>query len=390
MFFNNLNLHIILWTLLLGVVFYDFISIKISFTYIDELIAGILFAYYLLITKCKCKKDISLCILIFLFYLIYSIEKNVNVTAAIWTDFFIQIKPFIAFYSTYNIGINLTDKYKLYIKNICIIITIALIPVGVLGIDCIVSFMGHPSRYATTLTILGFLYILCSEKTRKNTCIMFVIWAVGLLSMRSKIYGFYTISIFTFFFINKPLKYSFKTMITMIIGIVITVCAVWGKFSFYFINSVIEAENMYARPYLYLNSFYILNDYFPFGSGFGSYANYASSLYYSPIYYQYNMSDHPEIGNGYFISDTFFPTLSQFGYVGVCLFFLFWYKIYQKILLKYYLTKDIYNYKICILIIIFFFIESTVDSTFTHNRGMMMMMILAMFLVENDYKRVFN
>ena len=50
---------------------------------------------------------------------------------------------------------------------------------------------------------------------------------------------------------------------------------------------------------------------------------------------------------------------------------------------------EIYNnellFKLTILIFIFFIIESIADSTFTHNRGMVMLMLLAVIL-NNKYE----
>jgi hypothetical protein len=379
-FYDKLNFHIILWTLILGVVFYDYIDKKIVFSYIDEIIAGTLFIYFLI--KKENNKEFFIFILIFFFYLIYSFYIQSNVYVAIWTDFFIQMKPFVAFYCAYSVNLSLNNKNKHCIKYVCILLSIFLLIIGIAGIYSIEELMGHPSRYATALVILGILYFYCSARKKKDIYIMFIILAVGLLSLRSKIFGLYAVALLIFYFIkNQKLKFSIRTLLLVSISTAIVVFFAWEKISFYFITGT-EAKNMFARPLLYQNAYFILNDYFPFGSGLGSYATYASSVYYSPIYYKYGLVYSPEIGNGHFISDTFYPALAQFGYIGVGLFLWFWYRIYKKTVLMYDITHDINNYKICLVIIMFFLIESVADSTFTHNRGMMMLMLLAMFLNE--------
>lgn len=85
-----------------------------------------------------------------------------------------------------------------------------------------------------------------------------------------------------------------------------------------------------------------------------------------------------EIGNKRFLSDTFFPSLAQFGYIGITLFTLFWYRIFQT-------GKKLRNFKIILLIIFFFVFESTSDATFTQNRGIYMLILLAMFLNKERY-----
>lgn len=86
-----------------------------------------------------------------------------------------------------------------------------------------------------------------------------------------------------------------------------------------------------------------------------------------------------------FVADTFYPSLAQYGIIGICLYILFWISIIKKSnrILRCY--GDIVLYKMCLLTVGFFFIESFTDSTFTNNRGLFMMMLLALFLSE--YKK---
>ena len=81
--------------------------------------------------------------------------------------------------------------------------------------------------------------------------------------------------------------------------------------------------------------------------------------------------------NPTFIADTYYPALAQFGVIGAILFFLFWI-IQTKHVLQSFCKNDLKDFTIAILIIFFFLIECTSDATITHNRGMFMMMILAL------------
>ena len=166
--------------------------------------------------------------------------------------------------------------------------------------------------------------------------------------------------------------------ILILVVLLVGVCyAAREKIQFYFVDGY-NASNMFARPLLYVKALEILED-FPFlGTGFGSYATDASAQFYSPLYYQYGLYLSPEIGNGSFISDTWFPVLAQFGYVGVFLYALFWRCVFLKAKAKYELMRNSSELKIAILIMVYMFIESVADSTFTQNRGMYMMMLLAL------------
>ena len=80
---------------------------------------------------------------------------------------------------------------------------------------------------------------------------------------------------------------------------------------------------MMARPATYTTATTIIfKDYIPFGSGLGTFATNAAAQYYSPLYYKYGLNDiwglYPD--NPMFLADAFFPTLAEFGMVG--LFFL--------------------------------------------------------------------
>ena len=163
----------------------------------------------------------------------------------------------------------------------------------------------------------------------------------------------------------------------------------WEKFQFYFITgSSDDMTESFARPALYQGAFVILKDYFLFGPGLGSYANFASAEYYSPLYYEYGLNQvfGLEEGEGSFIADTFFPQLAQFGIVGVILFFMFFRKRYKETMYYYNVNCDPLIMKMSLLILIFFMIESSVDSTFVHNRGMIMMILWGMIINESKYK----
>ena len=87
-----------------------------------------------------------------------------------------------------------------------------------------------------------------------------------------------------------------------------------------------------------------------------------------------------DIGRGLFICDTFIPSLVQYGSVGIIFFILFWKKRIKDGLLKMKHERAFFTFQYVLLIVIFFAIESIADSTFTHNRGMYMLMLLAICL----------
>lgn len=374
--YDKINYYLLITFLILGVILYDFIGARFEFTYTDEIFVSILTVYSIL--RRSFSKEFLVFIGIALFYLLYSFMYPINTDQAILTDFFIQIKPFMAFYCAYNLGIYITPRYFKRIRQLCMASAIIMIPIGILGENFMMSIDLHPSRFATIITILGTLYYYCSRQDRYARSIAAIIWSIGLLSLKAKFYGFYVAVLFFFFiYPNKKFRLSPKIILLLTACLSMIVFVAWEKISYYYIAGA-QADSIYARPYLYMNSITILNDYFPFGSGFGTYATHASDQFYSPLYFKYKMYLNYEIGNKRFLSDTFFPSLAQFGYIGIAFFTLFWYRIFQ-------IGKSLKNFKIILLIILFFFIESTADATFTQNRGIYMLVLLAMFLNQEKY-----
>lgn len=379
------NFYILIYGLIFVVFFYNYIDSNIGFSYIDEIFVLLLFLFYVIKSFYfkKISKEFFACICVFLFYLGYSIYISVNVSSAVYMDFLIQIKPYISFFTVYSMPIFLNDKQKNILKCLCIILAFLLLFISVQGMENMVYIMGHPSRVASTATILGCLYLYLSSQTRKDIVIMFLILSIGLLSFRYKMFGFFIVALFVISIYRVELKFkiSLKTIILgLLIGAFVVVVLYDKIYNYAVIGS--DEENLWTRTALYLYQLDVLNKYFPFGSGFGTYATWASGVYYSPIYSElgidhlYGMS--PDYYN--YIADTYFPVLAQFGYCGILLFILFWRNIYMKAKAQMQKTGNILDFKIILLIIIFFFIESLADSTLTSNRGVFMMIILAMYL----------
>ena len=100
-----------------------------------------------------------------------------------------------------------------------------------------------------------------------------------------------------------------------IIAIIVTALA-REKLYFYFVRGW---ERGYARAALFKTSFRIAKDYFPFGTGWGTFGSYYALTHYSPVYYLYGISDHWELGvqTKLFLNDTYWPVvIAESGWIG--------------------------------------------------------------------------
>lgn len=390
-FINNAFYSIFIFTLVFGVTFYD----ALPFTFVDELCAVMLcalYAYYVFHTKEWSVNKFFLATLgVFFFYLIYSFAIHNNSKAAIVSDFIIQLKPYLAFFTVYAFAPVLNKQMKKNLQFLALIFAAYLLMIGIISLfnDTILDILlHHPSRLATASTIMALLYLYCSEYTMKDKIIFLAILAISILSGRSKAYGFFVIAMFLVFYINDNFKLKFNTKNVTIatIAIAFTTIVAWDKINFYFIQGGFgdarTESDLYARMALYYFSTQVIADYFPFGPGFATYATYTSGQYYSPLYNNYHMDIMHGLtkDNPTFMADTYYPALAQFGIVGICLFFIFWIIICKKAIKLFNTSQNRLAFMVSLSIIAFFLIECTSDATITHNRGLFMMMLLALSL----------
>lgn len=94
----------------------------------------------------------------------------------------------------------------------------------------------------------------------------------------------------------------------------------WGQISYYFI----ELGGASARSIMTSTSFQVLQDHFPFGTGFGTYGSSAAAENYSAVYELYGFDEIYELASwnpNAFLSDTFWPIiLGQGGFIGTIAF----------------------------------------------------------------------
>ena len=148
--------------------------------------------------------------------------------------------------------------------------------------------VGHVAYFAAIITASSLLYYYCSEGAKIDKMIFILILAIGLFSARSKFYGFFIISLVTVIFFGNisRLKLNFKTIEIAVLSLAAMVLASWKKMVMYFgVGKTLDSvpEEFMARAMLYVTSFEIFKDFFPFGSGFASFASHSSGVYYSPL-----------------------------------------------------------------------------------------------------------
>lgn len=353
--------------------------------YLDEFLVLILGGYAICNTSLMRLKEFRIVLGIMAFYLIYSLFWGANISQAVVVDFFIFLKPFICFYALYNLKPTWSIRFREKMKRLFL----------TLGIYCwciapfIDTIYSNTAGYYPACTLSAISYLYFSKQEKRNWCIALILLIPGVLSLRSKFLTALICFIYLGFFLkDKKLTMSVKSFIIICLLAVVSLYVSFEKFSAYFITGV---DNGLARGILYNTSFQIFGDFFPFGSGFGSFASEAAARYYSPIYYKYGidtifgLSPEDYATSNNFLSDTFYPVLAEFGVLGLGLYLWFWVKQWNR-------ANRIFNsnYRITLFLIFFMAIQNIADATFTSSMGVPIMMLLGMTYSDTDYKKTIS
>ncbi len=194
------------------------------------------------------------------------------------------------------------------------------------GLGSLQLFLAHPSNLAAHLIFLISMLCMLYPYLKKlagrisfyciyNLILTFLLLGCVFMTLRTRIFGF-----IAFFLILYIIMILFKKRLNLpviLIAVAGALAVGWRRFyDFYFSP---YAYTM-ARGQFAINSLDIAKKNFPFGSGFGTFGSRMAQLYYSPLYYQYDMMttigvtpDHPA-----YACDTFFPCiLAESGWLGL-------------------------------------------------------------------------
>jgi hypothetical protein len=369
----------------------------IRFDYMDELCAVALFAlfFYAMFksTNWDFNKAFLITLGIFFFFTCYSLWIGSNSKRGIFNDLVIQMKPYLGFFCVYHLKPVFSQSRKKLLKEVCLFFWfIFLLPLGIISIfyeKIFWTLLGHPIVYGIAVTLLSLCYLYCSKFTKWDKIVFLVLLSLGILCGRSKFYGFFTMSFFIIVFFSniKQFKLSLRNVLVLLSMVGVMVLVAWQKIMIYFYQAVVGSEadkDLIARFALYYTMPDVLHDYFPFGSGFASYATFSSGEWYSGVYAKYGLDKVWGLSKSYhgFISDTYYPALAQFGVAGIILYISFWIYILWQGYRFYLKTNDTLSFIIVILIVGFLAIEGTTGSTFIAQGGFFVMMLLGLVLTQ--------
>lgn len=353
-----------------------------GFSSVDEVMTVILILYTL--TKYGAKgtnqrpwKEFFAFLGILTFYVVYSLLFGRNVSGAVWLDLVQEIRPYSVVYCTWILNPRFSNRQKKWM-------------LGTMLLTLASWIMYHPQTFAAGVEaefpVLGQLAIctgmawyLFTKESKRNNWIALAIVLSGMLAPKFKFMGEVVCFVALVFFLKSRLNFkSPKTMAYIALLLIAVLIVTWQRFDAYYVSGL--DNDQLARPMTYKTAWKILWDYLPFGSGMGTFACNGAWRYYSPLYPEYGLDHIWGLDrNGGFICDAYYPTLAQFGVVGVVLFYIFWrrrLKMMNRII-------DMRYYRVAFMTFFCLAIEQTADSSWLSGKGMGYCMLLALCLNAN-------
>ena len=361
----------------------------VKFDLSDELLCILLLLYAItkkrFIAKEKKKTgEIKIYIAIMLFYIVYSFVIDITTPRGIWLDILQQIRPYTVFYLTWMLAPQFTETQKKLIVRVMLASFLGYLFCFRTNPYAVSPSGGEESAVLGQIALCcGMIYFLFTEHTKRNRNIAIFLMLLGLGSGKSKYIGECIAFIAVVVYVDKKIR--FDNMATYLkVGLLgsVIIFFTWTKFNAYYVEGFQEDAERMARPETYKTGLLIMKDYFPFGSGLGTFASAAAAKEYSPLYYKYEIDDiwglTPE--NPMFLADTFYPIVySQFGFFGVLMFLWFWKRRLQEANR----IIDPNYYKMALMCILALALENTADSSYLSGKGMGYFMILAVCLNSN-------
>lgn len=322
-------------------------------------------------------KEFMACIGLIAFYTVYSLFFGANVAGSVWIDLMQEIRPYTIIFCTWILNPRFAKKQKKWM-------------LGTMVLTLFSWILYHPATFESQnaeFPVLGQLAIctgmswyLFTKATKRNRYIALLLVLTGMMAPKFKFIGEVVCFIAFVFFVKQRLNFkSPKTMIYVVLLITILLMVTWTRFDAYYISGM--SNDDLARPMTYKTSLKILFDYWPFGSGMGSFACNGAWQYYSPLYFKYNLDGIWGLSpySGGFVCDAYYPTLAQFGIVGVFFFCWFW----KRRLAAFDIIADMRYYRVAMITFCCLAIEQTADSSWLSGKGMGYCMLIALCLNAN-------
>ena len=358
----------------------------VNFDWSDEILTVALLGYAFMKQRFLVKDkgrttEINIYIGLMIFYLVYSLLIQVTTFRGVYLDLLQQLRPYAVFYLTWMMAPDFSPKQKKRIKWVMLFSFFSYLILFKIKPSVVTPYGGEESAALGQIALCcAMVYYLFSKQTKRNRNIAILIMLLGLVSGKSKYFGECVVFIALVIFVKSKINFtSVSTLLKVAALGCVVIFFTWTKFNAYYVEGFQDDAQEMARPLTYETGMEIMfKDYIPFGSGLGSFGTAAAAKEYSPLYYDYKLDMvwglTPE--NPMFLADAFYPTLAEYGIVGLFFFLWFW----KRRLWECNKIPNIVFYRMALMAILALALESTADSSYLSGKGMGYFMVLALCL----------
>jgi len=181
--------------------------------------------------------------------------------------------------------------------------------------------------------------------------------------------------------VHKKIQTKVRYILYMAIPIAILA---WDKIYYYYV----QGNGRFAKSIMTSTSIQIAKDYFPIGTGFGTFgSNYAKEVY-SPVYYMYGIAEHAELGadSRRYLTDVFWPILfGETGVLGTILYCSLMILLFVQIQRVFFYNKK--NYFLLIFMFVFMLMTTFTEAGFMQPMVMVFAFVMGIILQEYEEKR---
>lgn len=237
------------------------------------------------------------------------------------------------------------------------------------------------------------LIVLIQDSMKNNKIYVLLTCFLLFMSQRTKAYFVIVVVIAIYLFgenrikklyyiISNRIKFKSKYIyIVLVVGVIAAWIIGKDKIIYHFSYGVSA-----ARPALYIIGIKIMMDFFPIGSGWGTFASYISGEYYSGIYKTYGISEVNGLTQQKYAytGDVFWPYI--YGQLGVFGCIAYVYLIYRFFINQFSKLRK-YDTIIAFLVLwIYALFASTAEAYFTNVTGVHMALMLTLFINSGTEK----
>lgn len=358
----------------------------VNFDWSDEILTVALLGYAFMKQRFLVKDkgrttEINIYIGLMIFYLVYSLLIQVTTFRGVYLDLLQQLRPYAVFYLTWMMAPDFSPKQKKRIKWVMLFSFFSYLILFKIKPSVVTPYGGEESAALGQIALCcAMVYYLFSKQTKRNRNIAILIMLLGLVSGKSKYFGECVVFIALVIFVKSKINFtSVSTLLKVAALGCVVIFFTWTKFNAYYVEGFQNDAAEMARPLTYETGMEIMfKDYIPFGSGLGSFGTAAAAKEYSPLYFKYQLNNiwGLDPSNPMFLADAFYPTLAEFGIVGLFFFLWFW----KRRLWECNKIPNIVYYRMALMAILALALESTADSSYLSGKGMGYFMVLALCL----------